>query len=82
MRIRGIRLTEEDRTIKFIIKKQMFVLIFNPENFDGYIGIRLKKFDEDGLSKNQPTALVKDFRGQQRLPGIPADYHLEAQYFL
>ena len=82
MKMRGIRLAEKDSSIKFIIKKQMFVLIFNPENFDGCIGIRLKKFDEDGMSKNQPTSQVQDFRGQQRLPGLPADYNLEAGYII
>lgn len=80
MKIRGIRLAEEDKSVKFITKKQMFVLIFAPKNFDGCFGIRLKKFDEDGLSKNQPTSQVNDFCGQQSLPGIPADYHLEAGY--
>lgn len=80
MRIRGIRLTEEDASIKVIIKQQMFVLVFNPPNFQGCIGVRLKKLDEDGLSKNQPTAQVQDFRGQLPLPEIEADYHLEAGY--
>lgn len=80
MRIRGIRLTEEDASIKVIIKQQMFVLVFSPPNFQGCIGVRLKKLDEDGLSKNQPTAQVQDFRGQLPLPEIEADYHLEAGY--
>lgn len=80
MRTRGSRLAEEDQTIKVIIKQQMFVLIFNPPNFNGCIGIRLKKLDEEGLSKNQPTTQVKEFRGQLPLPDVEADFHLEAGY--
>lgn len=80
MRTRGSRLAEEDETIRVVIKQQMFVLIFNPPNFRGCIGIRLKKLDEDGLSKNQPTTQVQDFRGQLPLPEVEADFHLEAGY--
>lgn len=80
MRTRGSRLAEEDETIRVVIKQQMFVLIFSPPNFRGCIGIRLKKLDEDGLSKNQQTTQVKDFRGQLPLPEVDADYHLEAGY--
>lgn len=80
MRTRGSRLAEEDATIRVVIKQQMFVLVFNPPNFQGCIGIRLKKLDEDGLSKNQPTIQVQEFRGQLPLPEVEADYHLEAGY--
>lgn len=80
MRTRGTRLTVEDPNVTVVIKQQMFVLVFSPPGFDGSIGIRLKKLDEDGLSRNQPTGQVNDFRSQLTLPGVKADYHLEAGY--
>lgn len=80
MRTRGSRLAEEDVTIRVAHKQQMFILVFSPQNFQGCIGIKLKKLDEDGLSKNQPTHQVQEFRGQLPLPEINADYHLEAGY--
>lgn len=80
MRTRGSRLAEEDATIRVANKQQMFILVFSPQNFQGCIGIKLKKLDEDGLSKNQPTHQVQEFRGQLPLPEINADYHLEAGY--
>lgn len=80
MRSRGARLAEGDPTVTVVLKRQMQVLVFSPEGFEGSIGIRLKKLDEDGLSRNQPTGQVQDFRGQLPLPGIRADYHLEAGY--
>lgn len=80
MRTRGSRLAEEDATIRVVIKQQMFVLVFSPPNFQGCIGIRLKKLDEDGLSRNQQTIQVQEFRDQLLLPEVEADYHLEAGY--
>lgn len=80
MRTRGTRLAEEVPNIKAVIRQQMFVLVFSPPNFKGSIGIRLKKLDEDGISKNQPTMQVKEFRDQLTLPDVEADYHLEAGY--
>lgn len=80
MRTRGTRLAEEDPNVKAVIRQQMFVLVFSPPNFNGCIGIRLKKLDEDGFSKNQPTTQVKEFRDQLTLPEVEADYHLEAGY--
>lgn len=80
MRTRGSRLAEEDVTIRVAHKQQMFILVFSPQNFQGCIGIKLKKLDEDGLSKNQPTHQVQEFRGQLPLPEVNADYHLEAGY--
>lgn len=82
MRTRGSRLAEEDTTIRVVIKQQMFVLVFSPPNFGGCIGIRLKKLDENGLSKNQPTIQVQQFRNQRPLPEVKANYHLEAGYVL
>lgn len=80
MRMRGARLAVEDPTVSVVIRQQMQVLVFSPEGFDGCIGIRLKKLDEDGLSRNQPTGQVRDFRGQIPLSGVKSDYHLEAGY--
>lgn len=80
MRTRGCRLAEEDATIKIATRQQMFVLVFSPPDFSGCIGIRLKKLDADGLSKNQPTTQVQEFRNQLTLLGMEADYHLEAGY--
>jgi len=80
MRTRGSRLAETDPTVKAIISKQMFVLSISPPGFNGCIGLRLKKLTEDGFSKNQPTMQVQDFREQQTLPGIKADFHLEVGY--
>lgn len=82
MRTRGTRLTMDDQNVTVVIHQQMFVLVFSPPGFDGSIGIRLKKLDEDGLSRNQPTGQVRDFRGQLMLPGVQADYHLEAGYVI
>jgi len=80
MRTRGTRLAEEDPNIKAVIRQQMFVLVFSPPELNGCIGIRLKKLDEDGISRNQPTNQAKEFRGQQTLPEVEADFHLEAGY--
>lgn len=80
MRWRSGKLAEEDQTVKALVRQQMFVLVFSPQGSNGRIGIRLKKLDEDGLSKNQPTNQVREFRGQLVLPEIEADYHLEAGY--
>ena len=82
MRTRGTRLAEEDPNIKAVIRQQMFVLVFSPPELNGCIGIRLKKLDEDGISRNQPTNQVKEFRGQQILPEVEADFHLEAGYVI
>lgn len=80
MRWRSGKLAEEDQTVKVLVRQQMFVLVFAPKGFNGRIGIRLKKLDENGLSKNQPTKQILEFRGQLALPEIEADYHLEAGY--
>lgn len=82
MRARARRMAEEDLTVTAIIRKQMFVLVFAPPDFPGCIGVRFKKLDMDGLSKNQPTDQVKEYRDQLMLPGVDADYHLEAGYVL
>lgn len=80
MRNRGVRWAEEDANVKALIRQQMFVLVFRPPEFKGCIGIRLKKLDEDGLSRNQPTTQVQEFRDQLVIREIEADYHLEAGY--
>ena len=80
MRDRGSRLAEQDADVKAVIRRQMFVLVFSPPDFPGSIGVRLKKLDEDGISSNQPTLQVREFRDQLALPGVQADYHLETGY--
>ncbi len=80
MRTRGARLAEDDPNVKAVIRQQMFVLVFSPPDFKGSIGIRLKKLDEDGFSRNQPTMQVKEFREQLQIPEVDADFHLEAGY--
>jgi hypothetical protein len=80
MRNRGVRWAEEDSHVKAVVRQQMFVLVFSPPNFPGCIGIRLKKLDEEGISRNQPTMQVQEFRGQLVIPEVEADYHLEAGY--
>lgn len=82
MRDRGVRLAEVDPTVTTVIQQQMFVLIFRPPGLNGAIGIRLKKLDEDGLSRNQPTTQVRKFRNQMALPEVEVDYHLEAGYVI
>lgn len=49
---------------------------------DDRYAIRFKKLDESGISRNQPTKQVQDFREQMPLPGINAVYNLEAGYVL
>lgn len=48
--------------------------------FDGRYAVRFKKFDEENLSKNQPTLQVVEFRSQVELDGIDAAHHLEVGY--
>lgn len=82
MRYTALRVTESDPSIQCVIHQQMFVLIITPNNLDGCIGIRLKKLSADGLSKNQQTKQVSDFKSQMLLPAISADYHLEVGYVI
>lgn len=63
------------------------VRIFERQSMHGIVvddkyAIRFKKFDEDGLSKNQPTIQVTEFRSQLELDGIDAVHHLEVGYVL
>lgn len=46
------------------------------------IAIRFKKLDRELLSRNQPTRQVREFRGQQQLPGVEATSNIEAGYVL
>lgn len=50
--------------------------------FDNKIALRFKKLNEEGLSKNQPTKQVQEFRGQVPIDGVEAVHHLEAGYIL
>jgi hypothetical protein len=63
--------------VKIIDLQKLFLFIFNQR-----IALRFKKFDNELLSRNQPTKQVADFRGQSQLPGIEAMHNLEAGYVL
>jgi hypothetical protein len=52
------------------------------ESTHGAIALRLKKFDSDALSKNNPTQQTNDFRQQTEITGVPAKFHLEVGYIL
>jgi hypothetical protein len=82
MRYGALRTTESDSSIQCVIHQQMFVLVITPSNLNGCIGIRLKKLSADGLSRNQQTKQVRDFKEQMLLPAIAADYHLEVGYVI
>ncbi|HMW69477.1 MAG TPA: hypothetical protein PKD44_08610 [Nitrosomonas sp.] len=82
MRYAALRTTESDSSVQCVIHQQMFVLVITPSNFDGCIGIRLKKLSANGFSRNQQTKQVKNFKGQILLPAIAADYHLEVGYVI
>jgi len=49
---------------------------------DSQFAIRMKKLDDRLLPSNQLTDQVKDFRGQQQLPGFPKTYNLDLGYVL
>ncbi|NOT65644.1 MAG: hypothetical protein HOP06_06430 [Methylotenera sp.] len=82
MRDASVRLAESNASIQCVIHQQMFVLVVSPDNFEGCIGIRLKKLNADGFSKNQPTKQVTEFKNQLLLPAIGADYDLEVGYVI
>jgi hypothetical protein len=48
----------------------------------GKMAIRLKKFDKELKTRNQPTGQVDRFKGQEQLPGVEAAHNLEAGYIL
>lgn len=60
--------------VSFFESHQMLGLLI------GNAAIRLKKLDEDGRSKSQPTRQVQRFRNQERVTGIDALHHLELGY--
>ena len=61
--------------VRYFKRQLMHGIVIN----DTY-AIRFKKFDEDSISSNQPTAQVARFRSQINLPGIDAVHHLEVGY--
>lgn len=61
--------------VRYFKRNLMHGLVIN-----GKYAIRFKKFDEEGISRNQPTAQVAKFRSQIALPGIDAAHHLEVGY--
>ena len=77
IRARARTLAEQDQTIRVHSPGDSFLLVLHPEGANASFGIRLKKLDANGLSKNQPTSQVFNFRNQKRLDGVGAAYHLE-----
>jgi hypothetical protein len=73
-------LVDVDGTIRSIRHRAMFTLVIESET--GFIALRLKKLNEDGLSKSQPTKQVRDFQAQVTIEGIGAAHHLEVGYVL
>lgn len=60
--------------IQFEISGMKGILVANK------YAIRFKKLDNSGLSRNQPTLQVKQFRSQECLDGLPDLVHLELGY--
>lgn len=77
---RARKLAEIDQDICCIQHRLMFTLAIKASS--GLIAVRLKKMDEFGLSRNNPTKQVEDFRNQKELAGIEAKHHLEIGYVL
>lgn len=77
---RSLEIAETSSDVSFVRHRMMFALTFkSPE---GFIAMRLKKLGENGVSKNNPTKQVDDFRNQAEIPGLDARYHLEIGYIL
>lgn len=66
--------------VQVVKHRLMSTLVF--QSAQGFIAMRLKKLDEDGISRNNPTKQVLDFRNQIEIPAIAAHYHLEIGYIL
>jgi hypothetical protein len=77
---RSLELEDTTSDVSSRKHRMMFVLIFKSNN--GLIAMRLKKLDEDGISRNNPTKQVIDFRNQDIIPGLEARHHLEIGYIL
>lgn len=82
IRARARTLAEQDQTIRVHSQGDSFLLVLCPKGSNASFGIRLKKLDANGFSKNQPTHQVFNFRHQIPLDGVDAKYHLEAGYVL
>jgi hypothetical protein len=63
--------------VRVVVQNGLYLFIF-----DDSIAVRFKKLDEDKRSRNIPTQVTLDFRGQQEIPGISSTLHLEAGYVL
>ena len=77
---RAIEMSETTPGVSYSRLRMMFVLIFRSSN--GIIAVRLKKLNEMGVSQNNPTKQVMDFRNQAIIPELEAHYHLEIGYIL
>jgi hypothetical protein len=74
---RAVRYFSSVEGVKIIDLQKLSLFIL-----DQRIALRFKKFDNEILSRNQPTKQVADFRAQTQLPGIEAMHNLEAGYVL
>lgn len=77
---RSLTLAETELGVSCLKHRLMFVLVFETQK--GYIAMRLKKLNEYGFSKNNPTRQVDDFKNQVEIAGIDAKHHLEVGYVL
>lgn len=73
-------LTSLNEAIRSVNHRSMFALVI--ESQAGFIALRFKKLNDDGLSKSQPTQQVRDFQEQVTIAGIGAAHHLEVGYVL
>lgn len=76
------RFSETVDGVETRVKKAMCVMVVEKSPGAPVFGIRFKKLDEDGISRNQPTEQVRKFRSQDELPGLAPAHHLEVGYVL
>ncbi len=73
----AVRFCENRADARVHVQNQMRLLVLD----ERYV-FRFKLVDEDDLPRNQLTAQVRDFRGQQDIEGLGTFYHLEIGYGL
>ena len=76
------RFSETVDGVETRVRKAMCVMVVENSPGAPVFGIRFKKLDEDGISRNQPTQQVRKFRSQDDLPGLAPAHHLEVGYVL
>jgi hypothetical protein len=77
---RALDMAEANSGMQPIWNRLLFALTIQSKH--GFIAMRLKKLSEEGISRNNPTKQVEDFRNQEQIPGIDAKFHLELGYIL